>query len=230
MKLWKFSIIVAIILLNFVFVSPSWADRPNFTKNSDYIEITNTIEELSGNNDRSSETERKIADLEFLQHSIESGVAFGQCTNNTGKILAVYGRDPDDDDDDDYKYDNELYFLADGQTTDNKWDCDGFYVPNEAKAIALSDKPAKLEEVKSSNNLKSTAPNVSQNDRALTGPVAVKILDGTKVVVKTNPGTGNLEFNAPLSKIFQVGEINWYIPQVAQATVDSRVPNAPIQD
>jgi hypothetical protein len=207
--MWKYLVIIAILLLNLAFARPSLADRPKFTKNPDYIEVTKTLKDLSATTEKTPEITQKIADLEFLKYTIESGVALGQCTNNTGKLLAVYGRDPDDDDDD-YKsaYDNELYFLADGQTTDSEWDCDGFYIPNDVKAVAL---------------------NPSGKAQELTGGSAVKILDGTQLVVKTNADTGNLEFNAPLSKVFQAGEVNWYIPKVAQATIDTRVPNAPIE-
>jgi hypothetical protein len=51
-----------------------------------------------------------------------------------------------------------------------------------------------------------------------------------QLVVKTNSDTGNLEFNAPLSKILQADEVNWYVLKVAQAKIDLRVPNAPIQE
>lgn len=210
MKFLKSLLVVLILLLNFVFAQPSLADRPNFRKNPDYTEITKTIQQLSTAPEQTPELSQQIANLEFLKYTIESGTVGGQCTNNTGKILAVYGRDPDADDDD-YQsaYDSELYFLADGQTTDSEWDCDGFYLPSDGKAIAQS---------------------VSGQPQDLTGPTAVKILDGTQLIVKTNPNNNNLEFDAPLSKVVEVGKINWYIPKVAQATIDSRVPNAPIQE
>lgn len=211
MKIIKSLLVVLILLFNFVFAQPSLADRPNFKKNPDYKEVTSTIQQLSATPEQTPEIAQKIADLEFLKYTIESGAVGGQCTNNTGKILAVYGRDPDADDDDDYKsaYDNELYFLADGQTTDPEWDCDGFYLPSDSKAIASG---------------------INGQPQDVTGPTAVKILDGTQLVVKTNPDNGKLEFDAPLSKVVGVGEINWYIPKVAQATLDSRVPNAPTEE
>jgi hypothetical protein len=203
-KFWQSFLVLSIFLLNFLFVQPSLADRPKFNKNPDYIEVTKTLKDLSATTESSPEIAQQIADLEFLKHTLETGVASGQCTNNTGKTLAVYGSDrdrDDDDDDDDYKaaYDRELYFLADGQTTDSQWDCDGFYLPNDVKAVAL---------------------NTSGKSQDLTGSVAVKILDGTQLVVKTNPDTGNLEFNAPLSKVVRADEVNWYVPKVAQATID----------
>jgi len=45
-------------------------------------------------------------------------------------------------------------------------------------------------------------------------------------VVKTNPDTDTVEFNVPAVKFLKAGETNWFIPNVSQADIDTRVPNA----
>jgi len=53
-----------------------------------------------------------------------AGVGWGQCTNATGELLAVYGPKISG-----APYDNALYCLPPGSTTPQDWDCDGFYIP-----------------------------------------------------------------------------------------------------
>lgn len=55
----------------------------------------------------------------------------GQCTNNTGEAIAVYGpKHPSDTS----RFETSLYRLPAGRTTPNGWDCDGFFVPNDRVA------------------------------------------------------------------------------------------------
>ncbi len=219
MKTLKSLLVVLVILVNLIVAQPSWADKPKFTKNPDYIEVTQALNNLltakkaqaqADQVDTSTpeETQNKIAELEFQKYTLETGINWGQCQNQTGKTLAVYGPKPDFDDDDyNYPYDNALYFLANGQTTKNKWDCDGVYLPSEAKVAGI---------------------NADQKEQQLTEPVAVKIVDGTQLVIKTNPETAAVEFSIPPAHIFKVGEANWFIPNVSQAVIDTRVANAPV--
>lgn len=218
MKLLQAILVVVMILANLAFAQPSFADQPKFLKNPDYVEVNKALNNLvdlkktqaQTENPNTEEIQNKINELEFQKYALETGVNWGQCRNETGKTLAVYGPKPKFDDDDDsynYPYDNAIYFLADGQTTKNKWDCDGVYLPNDVKIAGI-----KLE-------------NQSQE---LSDPVAVKIADGTQLVVKKNPNTGNIEFNIPPTKVFKTGELNWFIPKIAQAVIDTRVPNAPV--
>lgn len=46
MRLLKVAIAIAIVFVNLLIAQPSWADRPKFSKNPDYIEVTKTIKEL----------------------------------------------------------------------------------------------------------------------------------------------------------------------------------------
>jgi len=37
-----------------------------------------------------------------------------------------------------------------------------------------------------------------------------------------------VEFNLPLAKVFQAGELNWQTPDLTQADIDVQTPNAPV--
>jgi len=211
MNLCKSLLVVLMILLNFAFAQPSFADRPKFSKNPDYVEVTKAIKQLSqAKQDETlaagvtpEEIQQKIDELTFQKYALETGINWGQCSNQTGKTIAVYGKDPNQEENEDALYDNGLYFLADGQSTKNEWDCDGFYLPKDATTSLSND--------------------------ALTGPVAIKIPDGSKLVIKSNPDTAAIEVNLPNAKVVQDKKVKWFIPNVPQAFIDTRVPNVPSQ-
>ena len=213
MRLLKYALILLMLAANIVLVKPAFADPPKYTKNPDYIEVTKTLNELmrakqaqnQGQNYSQEEIQKRIDELQFQKYALETGTNWGQCRNESGKTVAVYGPQPDLDDDDlSSQYANGLYFLADGQTTKNKWDCEGVYLPNDAKIAGIGS-----------------------NKQDLGGPVAVKIADGTQLSIKTNPITGALEFNVPPAKVLKSGEANWFIPNVSQSVINGRVANAP---
>ncbi|AFY31413.1 hypothetical protein [Calothrix sp. PCC 7507] len=214
MKLFKSLLVVLMVLANLAFAQPSFADRPKFINNPDYIEVTKAINELTQAQNSPTpvegttpeETQKKIDELAFQKYALETGINWGQCLNQTGKTLAIYGKKPKKENNLNSPYDNGLYFLADGQSTKAKWDCDGFYLPNDAKIADLR---------------------IDGQAQEFTGPVAVKIPDGSQLAIKTNPETGAIEVNVPNSKIVQGNEANWFIPNVSQALIDTRVPNAP---
>ncbi|OUL36329.1 hypothetical protein BV372_07865 [Nostoc sp. T09] len=217
MNLFKSLLVVLMILLNFAFAQPSFADKPKVSKNPDYVEVTKAIKALSKAKEAKTlnetvtpeEIQQKIDELTFQKYALETGINWGQCTNQTGKTIAVYGKDPSQEQDDDALYDNGLYFLADGQSTRNEWDCDGFYLPNDA-TIASSSSDGQAKE----------SP----------GPVAVKIADGSHLVIKTNPDTAAIELNVPNAKVVKAKEVKWFIPNVSQAFIDTRVPNVPTSE
>ncbi|MHC5937549.1 hypothetical protein [Nostoc sp.] len=212
MKIWKSLLIVLMIFVNLAFAQPSFADRPKFSKNPDYIEVTKSIKALTKAKEAQTEIEgvtpeeiqQKIDELAFQKYTLETGINWGQCDNQTGKTIAVYGKRPNDEENEDAVYDNDLYFLADGQSTKNNWDCDGFYLPNDAKIAGLIP-----------------------DGQVFTEPVAIKIADGSKLVIKTNPDTAAIEINFPNAQIAKANQVNWFIPNVSQALIDTRVPNAP---
>jgi hypothetical protein len=48
-------------------------------------------------------------------------------------------------------------------------------------------------------------------------------------VIKSNPDTGAIELNVPTVKVLNSNKANWFIPDISQAIIDTRVPNAPIK-
>lgn len=216
MKIWKSLLIVLMIVANLAFAQPSFADRPKFSKNPDYIEVTKALNELTQAKDAQTQAEgftpeeiqQKIDELAFQKYALETGINWGQCENQTGNTIAVYGKRPNSEENEDAIYDNGLYFLADGQSTKNNWDCDGIYLPNDIKVANFTSNP-------------------NRQGQELTGSAALKILDGTQLVIKTNPDTAAIELNVPTVKVLNSKEANWFIPDISQALIDTRVPNAP---
>ncbi|MBD2198157.1 MULTISPECIES: hypothetical protein [Calothrix] len=213
MKTCKYFLMLALLLVNLVIAPPSFADRPKFTKNPDYVALTKEIERLQTVKKTQSQLEgytpeqidKAIDELTLEKYVFESGVDWGQCTNKTGKTIAVYGPEPGLDDDE-YSQGAALYFLANGQTTEDRWNCKGIYLPNDVKVTALSQ---------------------DGQTQEVAGGVAIKIPIGANLVLRANPDTGVLEFNQAGTKIFKSGDVNWFIPNVSQAIVDARVTNAP---
>lgn len=197
MKLLKITLVITVMLVNLCLAQPSWADKPKFSKNPDYIEVTKTLNSLQQNAQGTipEDAQRQIDELQLQKAAIESGVTWGQCRNETGGTLAIYGTSSEEAEESDHN--SQLYFLADGETTPEQWDCQGVYLPNDVK-IAELDK---------------------------TGAVAVKITDGTQLLVKKNPETSEWELNLSSAKVINPGEIDWFIPNVSQAFIDSRIPS-----
>ncbi|BAY62262.1 hypothetical protein NIES22_23340 [Calothrix brevissima NIES-22] len=213
MKTCKYFLMLALLLVNLVIAPPSFADRPKFTKNPDYVALTKEIERLQTVKKTQSQLEgytpeqidRAIDELTLEKYVFESGVDWGQCTNKTGKTIGVYGPEPGLDDDE-YSEGAALYFLANGQTTEDRWNCKGIYLPSDVKVTALSQ---------------------DGQTQEVAGGVAIKIPIGANLVLSANPDTGVLEFNQAGTKIVKSGDVNWFIPNVSQAIVDARVTNAP---
>ncbi len=207
MKLFKFALVVLVLLVNFLFAQPSFADKPKYKENPDYIELTQNLDSLLQARDSQTlpegataeEVQQRIAQLQFQKYIMERGEKHAECRNETGKTIAIYGPKSKKSDS---PYDNSLYLLPDGQTTDDDWDCEGIYLPNDVQVAGLD----------------------------LGSPVAIKVLQGTQLVVKSNPDTGAFEFNLPPAKVLKADEINWNIPDVSQAALDLQFPTAPIDD
>ncbi|OUL24721.1 hypothetical protein BV378_17755 [Nostoc sp. RF31YmG] len=213
MKTCKYILLVVLFIANLVFAQPSFADRPKFTKNPDYVALTEEINKLQAAKETQAQLEgytpeqieQAINELELQKYAFESGIDWGQCTNQTGKTLAVYGPEPNLDDDD-YSQGAALYFLGNGQTTQDRWNCKGIYLPSDVTAAALNQEGQSAE---------------------VPGGVAIKVPNGTNLALKANPDTGAIEFNQAGTKILKSGEVDWFIPNVSQAIVDARVTNAP---
>lgn len=211
MKLFKSLIVALLILVNLVFAQPSWADV-NLTNSPDYTEVTQALADLMKAKDAPEEynytpeeIQQEIANLNFQKYVLETAEDWGQCRNETGKMLAIYAHKPKKS-----SQDNALYYLADGEITDNDWDCDGVYLPTGIKVAGLTFADTQGQE--------------------LAEPLAFKIVDGTQLVAKTNPDTGAVEFNVSPARLFQAGESIWSIPNMSQADIDLQIANAPIDD
>lgn len=214
MKLLRYLFIVLFVLVNFVLAQSALAD-PNLTKSPDYAEVTQSLTDLlkaknAPDNEQQSgytpeEIEQKIGQLHLQKYILETAEDWAQCSNKTGKTLAVYAHKPKR-----ASQGNTLYYLADGQITDDDWDCDGIYLPSGAKVAGLMAADAQEE--------------------GLTEPLALTVVDGTQFVATANRETGVVEFNISPAKVFRAGEANWSVPNLSQADIDSQVPNAPIED
>jgi hypothetical protein len=204
MKLFKIALIVAILLVNFAIAPPSWADRPKVTKNPDYIEVTKTLDRLlqeQESNGSTPELKQQIDELKLQKAAIASGITWGQCSNDTGSTIAIYGSAPGEAS---KSATDTLYFLADGQTTPDGWDCSGVYLPSGIQAAGID----------------SAKPSV------------FKIMDGTRLVAKRNTETGEIVFNVP--SVTDTSDEKTTIPNISQAFIDSRIPSSlsaePIDD
>lgn len=213
MKSFKYILMAVVLVVSLVFAQPALADRPEYSKNPDYINLTQelnnlqTVKETQAQLEGSTakEIDQKINELELQKYAFESGIDWGQCSNQTGKTLAIYGPEPALDDDE-YSEGAALYFLGDGQTTKDRWNCKGIYLPNDVTAIALG---------------------VEAQEEELPAGIVIKVPNGTNLVLKKNPDTGVIEFNKAGTKILKPSEVNWFIPNVSQDIVDARVTNAP---
>ncbi|MBD2610505.1 hypothetical protein VF14_36615 [Nostoc linckia z18] len=209
MKLFKTALVALVLLVNLIIAQPSWADRPDLTTTPDYIEVNqviNNVLQLKNTPEQSQYTpeqiEQELGELKLQKYILETASSWAQCRNETGKTLAIYAHKPKK-----VAQGNTLYFLGNGQITENEWDCDGVYLPIGTKVAGIA-----------------------ADGQALTEPLAIKIVDGTQLIAKTNPQTGTIEFNVNPARVFKAGEPNWSIPNLSQADIDAAIPNAPIED
>lgn len=206
MKYISFIFVALVLFFNLSFVPPSWADRPKLDDNADYVELTQSLKELILAKDTQNypegltyaDVEEKITELTYQKYIMETAEdTVGICENRTGQLLAVYGKKPKKSN---TTYDDIIYLLPNGEVTDEDFDCDGVYLPRNTQVanLILPDAPA-----------------------------ATKIIDGTQLILTSNPETGVIEFNLPPAKVYLAEEINWEIPDLTQADLETRFPDAP---
>lgn len=214
MKIVKVVLVILVFVVNLVIAQPSWADRPKLTNSSDYQEVTQALDELLKANETTDQSgytpeefQQKLGELRLQKYIIETARNWGQCRNETGKTLAIYAHKPKKSF---FPNSNEtqLYYLADGEETDDEWSCDGVLLPTGANITGLIPGNTQLQK--------------------LAEPIALKYVTGTQLVAKTNPETGAIEFNVPPAQVFNIGEGQWQIPTVSQADIDTQTPNAPV--
>uniref|UniRef100_B8HKV8 Uncharacterized protein n=1 Tax=Cyanothece sp. (strain PCC 7425 / ATCC 29141) TaxID=395961 RepID=B8HKV8_CYAP4 len=207
MRFLKTILLAFLLLVNLVMAQPAWADQSKFINSPDYQDVTAQIEALlqaQSNPDAKTnpaEVKQKLASLQTLKYIMETSEERATCSNESGKTLGVYLQAENAAAD----QAPTLYYLGDGETTDDDFSCTGVYLPSGTKvAFALSEPAIALKE-----------------------PLALRIVEGTQLTVKTNPETGAVELNLPPAQILKSGEGNLEIPTLAQADIDALQPNAP---
>ena len=207
MKFLKIALVAIVLLGNLMIAPPSWAGK-DFTKGADYAEVTQAINQLVQAKDNPEQAgytpeayQHRLSQLQQQKYVIETARKRAQCHNETTGTLAVYANKPK-------KSPTQLYYLAAGEETDDDWDCDGYYLPAGTQVVL--------------------GPNAEA--QALTEPLAVKFVDGTQSIVRTNPATGAIELNVAPAHVFKAGETNWTIPSLSQADVNAQTPSPQIID
>lgn len=207
MKFLKIALVAIVLVVNLIIAPPSWAGK-DFTKGTDYAEVTQAINQLVQAKDNPEQAgytpeayQQRLSQLQQQKYVIETARKRAQCHNETTGTLAVYANKPK-------KSPTQLYYLAAGEETDDDWDCDGYYLPAGTQVVL--------------------GPNAEA--QALTEPLAVKFVDGTQSIVRTNPATGAIELNVAPAHAFKAGETNWTIPNLSQADVNAQPPSPQIID
>ncbi|MGH7998014.1 MAG: hypothetical protein ACREPR_00895 [Brasilonema sp.] len=220
MKIFKAILVFLFLLVNLVIAQPSFAD-PIAEKSPEYAQITQQLNQLlQGRSDPSAvgyntaeELQKRISDLQFQKYVMESTEDWGVCRNETGKTLAVYAHKPS-------KYGssaNTLFYLGNGQKTDDEWDCDGILLPTGVNVAGINVPVAENQEQVGESQ-----------EQQLGQPLFVKIVDGTQLIARTNTLTGEIELNAPPAGVVPASALNLVAPNFSQAQIDAQVPNAPI--
>jgi hypothetical protein len=176
-SLFKIALVLLVFVVNLAIAQPSLADRPKVSKNPDYVQVTKTLNgllALQETQDVTPEVQQRIDELSLQKAAIESGVTWGQCSNETGNTIGILGPASEESE----TGDNSLYYLADGETTPEAWDCQGIYLPSGMNVAGIESTPATF-----------------------------TILDGTRLVARRNPDTSAIEFNVPALKSSQENKL-----------------------
>ncbi len=207
MQFLKIILVTLVLMVNLVIAQPSWASK-DFTKGADYAEVTQALNQLLTVKDTPEQAgytpeqfQQRLAQLQSQKNVIETARKRAQCRNETGKTLAVYANKPK-------KSPTQLYFLGAGTITDDDWDCDGIYLPAGSQVVL--------------------GPNAQPQE--LTQAIAVKFVDGTQSVARTNLATGAIELNVEPAKVFKAGESSWLLPTFSQADIDTQIPTPQLID
>jgi len=207
MQFFKVVLVALVLVANLVIAQPSWAGK-DFTKGADYAEVTQALNQLMQVKDAPEQAgytpeqfQQRLVQLQFEKNIMETAKKRAQCRNETGRTLAVYANKPK-------KSLTQLYFLGAGKITDDDWDCDGIYLPAGSQVVL--------------------SPNAQAEN--LTEPIAVKFVDGTQSIARTNPTTGAIEFNVVPAKVFKAAESEWLLPTLSQADIDRQTPTPQLID
>lgn len=202
MKFLKTVFVACVLWLHLFLVQPAWADAGKFMKTPEYAEVTQAIADLTNpakTTDLSADViQQKLADLRFQKYILETAESRSTCSNQTGKTLGIYAQPKKS------TTAPTLYYLADGETTDDDVECVGIYLPGASKIAS------------------------GLGMQALTEAIAIKVVPGTQLIATANPDTSMIELNAPAAGLFKANEIDWEIPASTQVEIDAQTPNAPV--
>ncbi|BAS54688.1 hypothetical protein NIES2135_00500 [Leptolyngbya boryana NIES-2135] len=198
-------LVALVLLLNLVGASPAWADPPKLTGTPEYAEVTQAIANLiqaKASPEESDltpvEIEQKLGALNLQKYILETASHYSQCRNSTGSTIAVFAhkakKAPQSP--------SVLYYLANGEITEDEWSCDGVYLPTGTKLAGLSE---------------------------VTEPTVAQFVSGTRLNATVN-AQGELEFNLAPSKFAKSSDGVLPIPDLTVATIQASLPNAPIED
>jgi hypothetical protein len=207
MKWIRIAIVALVVLVNLAIAPPSWAGK-DFTKGTDYAEVTQALNQLIQVKDTPEqagytpeEYQQKLGQLQQQKYVMETATKRAQCHNETPGTLAVYANKPK-------KLPTQIYYLGAGTVTDDDWDCDGFYLPAGTQVALVSN----------------------AEPQELTEAIAIKFVDGTQAIASTNPATGAIEFNVTPANVFKAGETNWAIPNLSLTEIRTQAPSPQIID
>lgn len=205
MKRLQVLLLCLVALINLWIASPALADAPKLDQNIDYLQITESLDGLIDARE-SGKLPEGIASAEELQQKItqlQYQKYIVEAGEGYSECLNETGKTVavygPSPKKSNTTFDNTLYLLPAGEATDDDWSCQGVYLPNDIKVAGL--------------NLGSAG--------------AAKFLSGTRLTITENPDTGAIEFNLPPAQVFQAGEVNWDIPDVAEADLNRQLPQAP---
>jgi hypothetical protein len=206
----KVVVAALILLVNLVIAQPSWADPLQLTKSPEYTEVTKAIDSLleakrnpqKANGLTAESIEQQLGKLKLQRYILETAKDGAQCINQTGKTLAVYAHKAKKQ-----AMSSALYYLGNGQATDDDWNCDGVYLPAGTKVASLS-----------------------ANEQDLTEPKVAQFVPGTQLIAAATPGKGAITFNIDPAKVLNVGEGDLKIPVLASTDIEAQMPNAPVED
>lgn len=204
MKLIKLLLIAIVFIVNVAIASPALADRPPIDQNPDYVSITEELSNLT--QAQNTDTPPEGMTLEEVQQRI-NGLQYQKYIMETGKDTICRNDTTqtvaiygERPKQSTATFDQVLYLLPSGAETDDDFACKGVYLPNDVKVAGL----------------------------AVDSAAAIKVLDGTQLVLTEDPDTGAIAFNVPPANVFKAGDVNWEIPDLAQADLTTQFPAAPL--
>lgn len=195
--LFKLAIVILMLVVNLGIAQLSLADPPKVTKNPEYIELRQSLNRLLAQ----KEAQGGSAELQQKIDELQIQKAAMESGITWGQCRnetdkTIAVYGPSSEKSKSAS-NSELYFLASGESTPEGWDCNGLYLPSGIQVAGID----------------------------VTQPLAYKVLNGTQLVAKTNPDTGELSLNVPPTKVLKAGSGDGAIPNLSQAFIESRIPS-----